>query len=85
MYSYCDTVTVSFCFCFLGFIFKDWIYSLVAKPPLSKWEGQGSIPNTKKGRGRREEEERGEKKGKRRGFLFSRYSVKKQLGIFQRK
>lgn len=81
MYVYRDAVTVSFCFCFSGFIFKDWVYSLVAEPPLSKWEGQGSTPSTKKGRKREEEEgtERGEKGEKERIFIFKiyKYSVKK--------
>lgn len=80
MYVYRDTVTVSFCFCFSGFIFKDWVYSLVAEPPLSKWEGQGSTPSTKKRKkergGRRKGE--GRKGGKGEDFYFQDLQILSQ-------
>ena len=80
MYVYPDTVSVSFLF--LRVYFQGLgVYSPVAEPPLSKWEGQGSIPSTKKGRKREEEEgrERGEKGKKEKAFMFKiyKYSVKK--------
>lgn len=64
---------------FLGFIFKAWVHSLAAEHPLSKWEDWSSIPAQKERGGGRE--------GERGDFIFKIYkhSVKKQLGIFQRK
>lgn len=80
MYSYRGTATVSFCFCFSGFIFKDWVFSLVGGPGFNPQYKK----RKKEGGGRRKGEGRKREKGE--GFYFQDLQILSQkIGIYQRK